>query len=473
MPPPGSRTLTLVVASAFFVDSLVSTVIATALAAMAVDLQVDPVTLKLAFTAYYVAVAFAVPFSGWLADRFGTRSIFVASMAVFALAGVLCALAWDFGSLIAGRFLQGLSGALMMPVGRLALIRAVPRNQLVSAMAWLAIPALFAPIMGPPLGGWITTYHHWRGIFWLGVPVGLLGTLAALRWVPQQRADAPGSLDLRGGLLIGTGLALATFGFTLAGNDLQELAPGLALMAAGTVLLLLYRRHARLVAQPILDFTLMRLPGFRAAIWAGAVFRISTGALPFLLPLMLQIGFGLSAFQSGALTFVSALGAMFMKMAAAPILRRWGFRSVLLHNAWIGCVLMAAIAAFTAETPHAVVLLVLLVGGFFRSLQFTSLNALCFAEVPHDRMPAATAVNSVVQQLALAAGVAVAALLLDLSRSFDGRSALLVPDFARAIVAVALLSVLAVLWLRRLAPDVASEVSGHRMQPAAQPLAPD
>ncbi|MFN0183965.1 MAG: MFS transporter [Aquabacterium sp.] len=463
MPPPGTRALTLVVASAFFVESLVSTVIATSLVAMAQDLHVEAVTLKLAFTAYYVAIAVAVPLCGWLADRLGTRTVFVVSMVVFTLAGVLCALAWDFPSLIAGRFLQGLGGALMMPVGRLALIRTIPRDQLVAAMAWLSIPALMAPVLGPPLGGYITTFHHWRGIFWLGVPVGLLGALAALRWVPQQRAEQPDPLDGRGALLVGTGLALATFGFTLAGNDWHELVPGLSMMAVGIVLLLLYGRHARRVAHPVLDLALFRIPAFRAAIWAGAMFRLANGALPFLLPLMLQIGFGLSAFQSGMLTFVSALGAMTMKLAAAPILRRWGFRQVLTHNTWLIGAQMAAIALFTMDTPHTVIVAVLLVGGFFRSLQFTGLNALCFAEIPHALMPRATALNSVVQQLSLSAGVAVAALLVDLSRSFDARQALLATDFGRAIVAVAVIGCLALPWLWRLAPDAGAAVSGHRV----------
>lgn len=470
MPPRGSRALTLVVASAFFVESLASTVIATSLAAMAADLRIDPITLKLAFTAYYVAMAVAIPVSGWCADRYGTRRVFVAALAVFTLAGVLCALAWDFPSLIAGRFLQGVGGAMMLPVGRLIVLRAVPRDEMVSAMAWMAIPALIAPVIGPPLGGWITTYWHWRGIFWLGVPVGLAGALCALRFVPQVRAAALQRLDARGALLVGLGLSLATFGVTLASSDGREVAAGLAMLAAGLLLLVLYGRHERRVEHPILDLTLMRIETFRVSVWAGTLFRVGTGAIPFLLPMMLQIGFGMTAFESGLLTFASAVGAITMKVAAVPILRRWGFRRVLWINALLSSVQMALIGAFTTATPAAVIVSVLLVGGFFRSLQFTSLNTLGYADIPHERMPRATALSSVVGQLSLSLGVAVAAFFVDLSRSLAGRSTLAAVDFAHATVAVALLSAVAVVWLRQLAPDAGAAVSGHRATPDdAQP----
>lgn len=462
MPPRGSRALTLVVASAFFVESLASTVIATSLAAMAADLRVDPVELKLAFTAYYVAMAVAIPVSGWCADRYGTRRVFVAAMAVFTLAGVLCALAWDFHSLVAGRFLQGVGGALMLPVGRLVVLRAVPRDAMVSAMAWMAIPSLLAPVLGPPLGGWITTYWHWRGIFWLGVPVGVAGALLALRYVPQVRAATLERLDVRGAVLVGLGLSLLVFGVTLATSNASSLPGGLALMVAGSLLLALYVRHERRVEHPILDLTLMRIETFRVSVWAGTLFRIGTGAIPFLLPMMLQIGFGMTAFESGMLTFVSAVGAMTMKFAAAPVLRRWGFRRVLWINALASSVQMALIGAFTAATPTAVIITVLLVGGFFRSLQFTSLNTLGYADIPHERMPRATALSSVVGQLSLSVGVAFAAFFVDLSRTLDGRQALAAEDFARATVAVALLSAVAVLWLRQLSPEAGAAVSGHR-----------
>ncbi len=393
--------------------------------------------------------------------------MFAAAIAVFTLASVGCALAWSLPSLVIGRFCQGLGGAMMLPVGRLILLRAIPKREMVSAMAWLAIPTLFAPILGPPVGGFITTYHHWRGIFWLNVPVGLLGLALALWWVPQVRADDPPPLDWRGFVLTGAGLSLAIFGFTLLGSRATPPGPALAMMAGGAALLWLYVGHARRTAHPILDLTLLHSASLRISILGGNLFRLGVGALPFLLPLMLQLGFGMSAFESGLLTFSAAVGAVTMKLTAAPILRRWGFRRVLLANAWLSSALMAALALFTAQTPAPVIMAVLLVGGFFRSLQFTSLNTLGYADVAQDRLSRATALVAVSQQLSLAAGVAVAAMLLDGSRLADGRSALLAVDFSRAFAAVGLLSLASVWWYRRLAPDAGAEMSGHRAAPAA------
>ena len=468
MTDPGvsKRVLTLVVAAALFMENLVSTVIATSLAEMAADLGVDPLSLKLAFTAYFVALAIFIPISGWCADRFGARTVFAAAIGVFTLSSVGCALAWDLHSLVAGRFCQGLGGAMMLPVGRLILLRVIPKREMVSAMAWLSIPTLFAPIIGPPVGGFITTYYHWRGIFWLNVPVGLLGLALALWLVPQVRADAPRPMDWPGFALTGSGLALAIFGFTLLGGRDQNTGNALAMMAAGALLLACYVRHARRAAHPIIDLTLLRLASLRIALLGGLMFRVAVGAMPFLLPLMLQIGFGMSAFQSGSLTFMSAVGAVAMKLTAGPILRRWGFRSVLLANALISGLMIGVLAALTALTPTLVLMALLGVGGFFRSLQFTSLNSLTYADVPHADMSRATSLVGVVQQLSLAAGVALAAMLLEGSRSLDGRTALLALDFSRAFVAVGLLSLLPLAWFVRLAPDAGAEMSGHRREVA-------
>jgi len=398
--------------------------------------------------------------------------VFAAAIGVFTLSSIGCALAWNLPSLVAGRFCQGLGGAMMLPVGRLILLRAIPKAEMVSAMAWLGIPTLFAPILGPPVGGFITTYHHWRGIFWLNVPVGLLGLALALWWVPQVRAaDAP-PLDWRGFALTGGGLSLAIFGFTLLGSRSTHPGAALAMMALGAVLLWAYVHHARRMPHPILDLTLLHSASLRISIMGGNLFRLAVGALPFLLPLMLQLGFGMSAFESGLLTFSAAVGAVTMKLTAAPILRRWGFRRVLLANAWLSSALMAALALFTAATPGPVIMAVLLVGGFFRSLQFTSLNTLGYADVPQERLSRATALVAVAQQLSLAAGVAVAAMLLDGSRLADGRQALLAVDFTRAFAAVGLLSLASIWWYRQLATDAGAEMSGHRVAPGAPPKAP-
>jgi len=457
-----TRSLTLVVASALFMESLDSTVIATSLAAIARDLSVDPITLKLAFTAYYVALAIFIPVSGWCADRFGAKTVFRAAIGVFTAASIGCALAWNLPSLVAGRFLQGLGGAMMVPVGRLILLRVIPKREMVTAMAWMSIPALFAPVMGPPVGGFITTYYHWRGIFWLNVPVGVAGMALASALVPQVFGEVVRPLDVKGFALTAVGLSLTVFGFTLGGANAAELPAALAMAGCGLALVALYVRHARRTEHPIIELRLLRIPTFRIAMSGGILFRLSTGAIPFLLPLMLQVGFGLSPFQSGMLTFASAFGALTMKLTAAPILRRFGFKHVLIVNAVASAVLVAVSALFTAATPHAVIVSVLLVAGFLRSLQFTSLNTLGYCDIDPGHMSQSTSFVGVVQQLALSSGVAVAALVLDLLRAADGRTALLPSDFSVAFVVIGAIAVASMVSFFRLAPDAGSEVSGHR-----------
>ncbi|MGE0312184.1 MAG: MFS transporter [Lautropia sp.] len=454
--------LTLVVASALFMDNLDSTVIATSLSAIADDLSVDPITLKLAFTAYYVALAIFIPISGWCADRYGAKTVFRAAIGVFTLSSIGCAMAWNLPSLVVGRFLQGLGGAMMLPVGRLILLRVVPKHEMVNAMAWLSIPALFAPLMGPPIGGFITTFYDWRGIFWLNVPVGLVGIVLATIVVPEVKADQVRPLDLAGFGLTSIGLSLSIFGFTLTGGVVADRSLAASMIAIGVALLVLYVFHARRTPHPLIDLTLLRIPTFRIAMAGGSLFRVSVGAVPFLLPMMLQVGFGMSPFQSGMLTFTSAIGALTMKLSAGPILRRAGFRNVLTANAIFSSVLLGASALFTAATPAAVIMATLLMAGFFRSLQFTSLNALAYCDIDREQMSRATSFVAVVQQLSLSAGVAVAALLLAGSRASAGRSELVAADFAQAFVVVASLASVSTLLFHRLARDAGAEVSGHR-----------
>lgn len=467
---PSARRITLVVASALFIENLDSTVIATSLPAIALDLGVDPIVLKLAFTAYLVSLAIFIPISGWCADRFGARTVFRAAIGTFIAASIGCALSQDLASLVIARFCQGIGGAMMVPVGRLIILRVVEKRQMVSAMAWLTIPALIAPLLGPPLGGFITTYYHWRWIFWLNVPVGLLGILLASLVVPQVRADAVPPLDWPGLLLSATGLSSLIFGFTLLGAAVLPERAALALVVVGLLLLVAYVRHARRTPHPIIELGLLRIPSFRASVFGGSLFRIGVGALPFLLPLMLQLGFGLTPFASGSLTFVAAAGALAMKLTAAPILRRYGFRRVLVGNALISATLLGAIALFTSETPHLVILAVLLIGGFFRSLQFTSVNALAYADIEPPQMSRATSFAAVAQQLALSAGVAFAALALEAAQAARGAADLLTADFASAFVAIAALSASSALVFLRLRPEAGAEVSSHVLASApAQP----
>ncbi len=372
----------LIVATALFMEQLDGTVLATALPAMASDLHEDPVALKLALTSYLLSLAVFIPLSGWAADKFGARRVFRAAIAVFTVSSILCGFSHSLLEIVAARILQGLGGAMMVPVGRLVLLRTAPRHELVRAMAWLAIPALIGPLIGPPLGGFLATFFDWRYIFWINVPIGLLGVVLTTRFIPDLKEEDVPPLDVKGAALSGVGLSCIVFGVTLLGRNFAPAPLVAAIIGSGVVSLLAYVRHARRAEYPIIDLSLLRIPTFKAAIYGGFLFRIGLGATPFLLPLLLQVGFGLSAYESGFLTFISAAGAMVMKTTAQPILKRFGFRRVLISNALIAVSFLAANAFFTPATPHWLIMIALLVGGFFRSLQFTALNSICYADVP-------------------------------------------------------------------------------------------
>ena len=325
----------LIVATALFMEQLDGTILATALPVMAADLHEDPVALKLALTSYFLSLAVFLPLSGWVADKFGARHVFRSAIVVFTLGSILCGFSNSLLTIIIARSIQGMGGAMMTPVGRLVLVRTAPRHELVRAMAWLTIPALVGPLIGPPLGGFLATYADWRYIFWINVPIGLLGVVLATRFIPDLSEAHARPLDRRGAMLSGIGLCGLVFGFTIGGRGLVA-APLVALITSiGAIALVAYVRHARQTPHPILDLRLLRIPTFRAAIVGGFLFRVGLGASPFLLPLLLQEGFHLTPLQSGLLTFAGAAGAIAMKTTAQPIINRFGFRRVLIVNALI------------------------------------------------------------------------------------------------------------------------------------------
>ena len=451
----------LIIATALFMEQLDGTVLATALPAMAADLHEDPVALKLALTSYLLALAVFIPLSGWAADRFGARRVFRAAIIVFTLGSILCGFSNSLATIVAARIVQGAGGAMMVPVGRLVILRTAPRHELVRALAWLTIPALIGPMIGPPLGGFIATYFHWRYIFWINVPIGLLGVALATRFIPDLFEDFVRPLDIKGAALSGVGLCCLVFGFTIAGRGFAP-APVVALtIAVGAIAAYAYIRHAQAAEHPILDLRLLGVPTFRAAVFGGFFFRIGLGAIPFLLPLMLQAGFGLSAYQSGLLTFVAAAGAIAMKTTAQPILKRFGFRRVLVCNTLVSSAFLAVNALFTPLTPHWAIMSLLLVGGFFRSLEFTALNSIAYAEVDKASMSNATSFAAVGQQLSLATGVAIGAAALESTRALHGGGALRAEDFTPAFLVVAAISALSVLSFRRLAQNAGDELTGR------------
>jgi EmrB/QacA subfamily drug resistance transporter len=458
---PSFAVTPLIVATALFMENLDGTVLATALPAMAADLHEDPVALKLALTSYLLSLAVFIPLSGWAADRLGARKVFRAAILVFTLGSILCGLSSTLAAVALSRVAQGLGGAMMVPVGRLVLLRTAPRHELVRAMAWLTIPALIGPLIGPPLGGFIATYFHWRYIFWINVPIGLFGVLLVTRYIPDPREANVPPLDVKGAALSGLGLSCLVFGLTIAGRGFAPPLAVAALIAAGAAALAAYLRHARTAPFPIIDLRLLRAPTFRAAIFGGFLFRIGLGAVPFLLPLLLQAGFMLTPYQSGSLTFVAAAGAMAMKTTARPILRAFGFRRVLIVNALVSTAFLCVNALFTITTPHWLIMTALLVGGFFRSLEFTALNVIGYAEIGQEEMSRATSFTAVGQQLSLSAGVSIGAAALELSRAMNGGGVLRAADFAPAFFVVAACSAASVLLFWRLSPTAGDELAGR------------
>ena len=456
-----SRVVPLTVAAAFFMHDMDGTVIATALPTIAADLGEDPVSLKLAFTSYLLSLAVFIPLSSWIGERFGARNVFRIAIAVFTLASIGCALAGSLFELVAARALQGLGGAMMIPIGRAILLRSVPKARIVDAMIYLTIPALIGPLIGPPLGGFIMVAFDWRWIFWINVPFGVLGIVLATLYMPEVRSEAAPRFDLMGFLYSGLGLSAVVTGLTLFAGSSVAPVLAVALSAAGLLLLALYVRHARRHSAPVIQISLLSIRTLRSSLIGGSYFRIGAGALAFLMPMYLQLGFGFDALQSGLVTFAGALGAISLKIAARPLLRQFGFRHILIWNAAVCAGFFLVFALFTAQTPALLIFAVLLAAGFFRSLQFTSLAALAYSDVEHRDVSQVSTLFSTVQQFAVAAGVAVGALSLDAMRALRGDATLAPMDFAVTFALLAGLTLISALAHTRLPPDAGAQVSGR------------
>jgi EmrB/QacA subfamily drug resistance transporter len=438
------RLVIVIVAAALFMENLDSTVLVTALPTIAADLGTDPVRLKLALTTYLVSLAVFAPASGWVADRFGARRVFTLAIGLFCFASILCSLASTLPELIAARALQGIGGALMLPVGRLVILRLVPKHELVAAMAWFTMPALLGPLLGPPVGGFIVTVADWRWIFWINLPVGAVALVAAWFLMPKiAERDVP-RFDLLGFLLLAVCLASVVAAEAFLGTGDRPLLIAGMLVLAALATGWRYVRHAHAVPHPVLDLKLLRVRTFRAGVLGGLLFRAGSGAMPFLLPLLLQLGLGMDALASGLTTFASALGALLMKPLARPVLGRFGFRRVLAMNVGISALFMMAPLLFGHGTPWAVMFTVLVVAGLTRSLQFTSINTLTVADVPEDRHSQATSFTSVVQQVSASLGVTIAALSLDAARlAHGGGDILTIADFHWAFIVAGTVALMA------------------------------
>src|SRR6202165_1936592 len=455
------RLIPLIVATALFMENMDSTVIATSLPAIAADIGTSPLTLKLAITSYLLSLAVFIPASGWTADRFGARMVFSLAVAVFMVGSIGCALSSSVTHFVIARILQGVGGAMMTPVGRLVLLRSIDKSALVNAMAWVTVPALVGPVIGPPLGGFITTYFSWHWIFLINIPIGLVGIFMALRYIDPIRSENREPFDLYGMVLAGIGLGGIAFGLSVAGLNLLPWTIVAALVGTGSISMTLYIIHARRTASPVLDFALLRLPTLRASIIGGFLFRLGIGALPFLLPLLMQVGFGLSPLKSGLVTFASAVGAMGMKTLAARIIKTFGFRNIMVINAVVSSIFLAACALFTITTPLLLIMILLVVGGFFRSLQFTAINTLSYAEVEPAQMSRATTLVSVNQQLAVSAGVAIGAFSVESTLWFHHTSELIASDFAPGFIVVAIISTVSAYFFFQMPADAGPQGSGR------------
>lgn len=450
-----------IIGSALLMQTLEATVMSNALPTIARALRVDPLRLNMTMTMFLLASAVCLPVSGWMADKLGAKKVFMVSMVLFAVSSAGCGFAQNLPELIVGRIFQGMAASMMAPVGRLVLLRTTPKSELVGAMSVLTMPALVGPVVGPILGGAIVTFFNWRWIFYINLPIAFVGVILVRAFVPDVKEQEVSPLDWVGIALTGVGLAALIFGFENLGRDLLPVAEVAGLFVAAAACFGLYWRHARNNPHAIIDLSIFRVRTFQTGVVGGAFFRIAMGATPFLLAMLLQIGFGMSALRAGLMTFISAAGALVMKTTAPPILRRFGFKRVLVVNGAICSGTFILYAFFRPDTPHWLIMTVLAVGGFFRSLQFTSLNGLAYAEIEQDRMSRASTTSSMMQQLVQSVGIGLAATLIHFMTLAKHETRLTWDAVAPAFAIVGAITLIAIAWYVRLPANAGAEMHGR------------
>ncbi len=461
--------IALIVATAFFMQGLDSAIMNTSLPQMARSFAVAPLDLSIGITIYMLTAAAFVPLSGWLADRFGARNIFLWSIAVFAMASLLCGLAQGLWQFSAARALQGLGGALMSPVGRMIVLRNTEKTELLHATALITWPALVAPIIGPALGGFITTYISWRWNFLLNVPLGIAGIWLVLRHVPELPAEHRQQLDWPGFVLASSALIAILYGLELLShakgswNTHQWVQPA-ALTLLGVGFSVLSVRHFRRSPQPLLELSALSVLTYRmSTLTAGTAFRTAINATPFLLPLLFQIGFGMNALAAGSLLLVYFIGNLGIKPITSPILQRFGFRRVLLVNGCLAGIAIMLCALFDADTSKWVIMLVLLLAGATRSMQFTCLNTLAFADTSPAQRSSSTTLFSMFNQVANVLGVALSTLVLNFALlNQPAQLQAGAPEIRIGLMVMGLVAIAAALAYARLPKDAGAEVSGHQ-----------
>ncbi|MER9619180.1 DHA2 family efflux MFS transporter permease subunit [Mesorhizobium sp. M0207] len=457
-----ARRVALIVAVAFFMQLLDSTIISTSLPQMGESFGVPAVAMSIGITVYMLTMAVFVPLSGWVADRFGACNIFLVAIALFTLASLVCGISQNLAEFVAARAVQGLGSALMTPVGRILVLRNAPKSELLNATALITWPALFAPVVGPVLGGFITTYLSWHWNFFINIPLGVAGLALVARFIPGDREAGAKPLDWPGFLLTSVGLAAMLYGLERIAHPQKGVLPTVALLGTGILVGWLAVRHLQRANHPLLDLTAFKVQTFAiSTLSAGTIFRIAINATPFLLPLLFQVGFGLSPVDAGMMILAYFLGNLGMKAVTTPTLRRFGFRSVLIVNGVIASLSIMACAALSPQTPQALVVVLMLIAGLSRSMQFTALNTLAFADVASQQRSSAATLSSMLQQIAMLFGVAVAAALLNLSQIARGAAALDLVDFRLAFVAIGAIGLVASCRFLALPKAAGAEVSGH------------
>ncbi|MEZ2573894.1 MULTISPECIES: MFS transporter [Buttiauxella] len=461
-PKRGISGMALLVAGAFFMEFLDGTVIATALPEMAKTFGVDAVDLNIGMSAYLLTLAVLIPASGWIADRFGARKVFTLALGIFTFASVLCGIANTLEQFVAMRILQGVGGALMVPVGRLAVLRTTPKHLLITAIATLTWPALVAPIIGPPLGGFITSYASWRWIFYINLPLGLIAMALAWRLIPDIHDDDRRPFDGIGFTSTAVAMISLVYGLEMLGQSQVNVLPTVSLLLLGAASLWFSLRHFKHAKHPMIRLDALKVQTFGVTMYGGSLFRTSISAVPFLLPLLFQVGFGMDAFHSGLLVLAVFAGNLAMKPATTPLIRALGFKKLLIINGLLNVASLLACAFLTPHTAAWLTIAILFFGGMFRSMQFTGISTLAFSDVPPAQMSYANTLFSTATQLSVGLGITLGAIGIRLgekiSQWFDVTS---IPGMPIKIsfVMITLICLLGLVDLLRLPQNAGSSVS--------------